>query len=43
MEVRTIQQEIKEVEVIRDRIVVQDRIKEIEKVVNIPVPLIREV
>jgi hypothetical protein len=29
--------------VIRDRIVVQDRIKEIEKIVNVPVTLIKEV
>lgn len=27
----------------RDRVVVQDRIKEIERVVNVPVPLVKEV
>lgn len=43
VEVRTIQEEIREIPVMREKIVVQDRIKEIEKIVNVAVPLIKEV
>lgn len=34
---------IKEVKVVEEKIVYRDRIKEVEKVVNVPFPIIKEV